>query len=82
MLADHYKTDLSIIYAIIGEHEKSLDLIEELISGPSNFYWTKIKYHWILNKIFKKDTRFKNIIAKDEERFRKEITYDLSIYLQ
>ena len=82
MLADHYKADLSIIYAIIGEHEKALDLIEELISGPSNYFWADIKYHWILNKIYKKDVRFNSIIAKDEERFRKEITYDLGIYLQ
>jgi len=80
MIADFFKTDLAIIYAIIGEHEKSLNIIEELLSGPSNYTWKEIKYDRILFNIFKDNLRFKNIVAKDEERFRKEVNYDQSIY--
>tara|TARA_B100000700_G_scaffold303034_1_gene374087 strand:+ start:107 stop:2131 length:2025 start_codon:yes stop_codon:yes gene_type:complete len=80
MIADFFKADLAIIYGIIGEYEKSLNIIEELLSGPSNYSWTDIKYDRILFNIFKDNSRFKSLVAKDEEHFRKEITFDRSIY--
>tara|TARA_Y100001968_G_scaffold326548_1_gene369801 strand:+ start:968 stop:2995 length:2028 start_codon:yes stop_codon:yes gene_type:complete len=80
MLADLFKADLAIIYAIIEEQEKSLDIIEELLSGPSNYSWMDVKYDKILFKIFKNNLRFQNIINKDEERFRIEATFDQDIY--
>ena len=80
MLADLFKADLAIIYAIIKEEEKSLDIIEELLSGPSNYSWMDVKYDKILFKIFKNNLRFQNIINKDEERFRIEATFDQDIY--
>ena len=80
MIADFFKADLAIIYAIIGEPEKSLDIIEELLSGPSNYSWTDIKYDRILFNIFKDNLRFNSIVSKDEERFKKDVTFDQSIF--
>ena len=82
MLADLYKADLAIIYAILGQHQESLDIIEELLSGPSNYSWANIKYDKILNNVFKNNLRFNNLISKDEARFRSEVTYDKSIYFK
>ena len=33
------------------------------------------------NKVYKNNPRFKSIVKKDEDRFRREATYDLSIYM-
>jgi TolB-like protein len=78
-----YDFDIQIakIYAIIGKHKIALDIIERLLIGPSTSKWWTIKYNSILNKIFKEDPRFKRIIKKDEEKFRREITIDINSYL-
>ena len=72
---------LADVYTVIGEHNKALDMIEKFLTGPSNFSWEDIKYHHVYNKVYKNNPRFKSIVKKDEDRFRKEATYDLSIYL-
>jgi len=82
MLADHFKADLAIIYAIIGQNKESLDIIQELLSGPSNYSWIDIKYDKILNNVFKNNLRFNKLISKDELRFRSEATYDQNIYFK
>ncbi len=82
MLSDHYKADLAVINAIIGEHQKSLDIIDELLSGNSNYFWADIKYHWVLNKIFRNNKRFNNIINKDKKMFLENINYNQNIYFQ
>jgi hypothetical protein len=82
MLSDHYKADLAIINAIIGEHKQSLDIIEELLSSHSNYFWADIKYHWVLNKIFNNNKRFNDIINKDKKIFLENITYNQKIYYQ
>ena len=82
MLADHFKADLAIIYAIIGQNKESLDIIQELLSGPSNYSWIDIKYDKILNNVFKNNSRFNKLISKDELRFRSEATYDQNIYFK
>ena len=69
------------VYATIGEHDKALNMIENFLSEPSNFNWKDIKYHMIYNKLYKNNPRFISIIKKDEDRFRRESTYDLSIYM-
>ena len=69
------------VYAILGKHKIALDIIERLLIGPSTSKWWMIKYSPTLNKIFKEDPRFKRIIKKDEEKFRREITIDISNYL-
>ena len=56
-------------------------MIEIFLSEPSNFNWKDIKYHMIYNKLYKNNPRFNNIVKKDEDRFRREATYDLGIYL-
>jgi len=72
---------LAEVYTFLGEDEKALDIFEDLLSKPSIFSWEDIKYHWVYHKAFKDNPRFKSIVKKDEVRFRKEATYDLSIYL-
>ena len=72
---------LAEVYTFIGEYEKALDFFEDLLSKPSTFSWEDIKYHWVYHKAFKDNPRFKSIVKKDEDRFRKEATYDLGIYL-
>ena len=82
MLSDHYIADRAIILAIVGEHDKSLDIFDELLSGPSNYFWAKLKYHYILHNIFKDNERFNSIVGKDEVRYRKNVKYDHSIYFE
>ena len=76
-----YEGFLCEVYATIGEHDKALNMIEIFLSEPSNFNWKDIKYHMIYNKLYKNNPRFNNIVKKDEDRFRREATYDLGIYL-
>ena len=82
-LADVYEINLATIYAIIGEHKIALDMIERLMVKPSNLNWWELKYTGThaLNKIFKDNPRYKRIIREDEEKFRREATFDISKYL-
>ena len=80
-LAGNFEGNLAQIYTIIGEHELALDMIEKFLSGPSNYDWTDIKYYDTYHKVFKNNPRFIKMVKQDEDRFRKEVTYDLSIYL-
>ena len=84
---DHYKvslfeSQLAEVYVVIGEDEKALDIIEDLLSKPSRSSWVSIKYHHVFDKMFRNNPRFKSIVKKDEDRFRREATYDTAIYLQ
>ena len=79
--ASFFEGLLAEVYTFIGEYEKALNIFEDLLSKPSTFSWEDIKYHWVYHKAFKDNPRFKSIVKKDEDRFRKEATYDLGIYL-
>ena len=84
---DHYKvslfeSQLAEVYVVMGENDKALDIIENLLSKPSRSSWVSIKYHHVFDKAFRNNPRFQNIVKKDEDRFRKEARYDQSIYLQ
>ena len=84
---DHYKvsvfeSQLAEVYVVMGENDKALDIIENLLSKPSRSSWVSIKYHHVFDKIFRNNPRFKSIVKKDEDRFRREATYDTAIYLQ
>ena len=81
MLASIFKGGLAEVYTVIGEHDMALDMIEIFLTESSSYNWNLIKYHHIFNKVFKNNPRFKSIVKKDEERFKKEATYDLGIYL-
>ena len=59
----------------------STNMIEFFLTESSSYNWNLIKYHHIFNKVFKNNPRFQSIVKKDEERFKKEATYDLGIYL-
>ena len=73
--------DLAQIYALTGEHTMALDIIEKHLAGPSTTNWWDIKYNNLFNKVLGNNSRFISIIKKDEDRFRRESTYDLSIYM-
>ena len=84
---DHYKvslfeSQLAEVYVVLGEFESALDIIEKLLSKPSRSSWTSVKYHHVFDKVFRNNPRFKSIVKKDEDRFRREATYDTAIYLQ
>jgi len=84
---DHYKvslfeSQLAEVYVVLGENDKALDIIENLLSKPSRSSWVSIKYHHVFDKIFRNNPRFKSIVKKDEDRFRREATYDTAIYFQ
>ena len=79
--SDKYEMDLANIYALIGEHTMALDIIEKQLVGPSVTNWWDIKYNNLFNKVLGNNSRFISIIKKDEDRFRRESTYDLSIYM-
>ena len=80
-VSDYYEYTLAAVYALIGEYDKSLDIIENLLSEPSNFTWYDIKYDPGARKVYRNNTRFNTMIQKDEDRFKREATYDLGIYL-
>ena len=69
-----------MIYAITGEHKVALDMLEKLMSEPSNINWWDLKYHYYPS-IFDDNPRLNKIIKDDEERCRREITIDISNYL-
>ena len=71
------------MYAITGEHKIALDMIERLMVELSHLNWWNLKYigTHALNKIFKDNPRYKRIIREDEEKFRREATFDISKYL-
>ena len=79
--ADEYEINLAIIYAITGEHKIALDMLGKLMSEPSNINWWDLKYSDIYNKIFDNNPRLNKMIKEDEEKFRREITIDISNYL-
>ena len=79
--ADEYEINLAMIYAITGEHKIALDMLEKLMSEPSNINWWNLKYSVIYNKIFDNNPRLNKMIKEDEEKFRREITIDINSYL-
>ena len=79
--SDQYEMTLASVYALIGEHTKALDIIEKQLVGPSGTNWWDIKYNNLFNKVFGNNPRFISIIKKDEDRFRRESTYDLNIFM-
>ena len=79
--ADDYEINLAMIYAITGEHKIALDMLEKLMSEPSNINWWDLKYSDIYNKIFDNNPRLNKMIKEDEEKFRREITIDINSYL-
>ena len=79
--SDAYEYSLGAVYALIGEYDKSLDIMENLLSEPSNYNWYDLKYDPGARKIFKNNARFNTMIQKDEDRFKREATYDLGFYL-
>ena len=80
--SDQYEMTLESVYALIGEHTKALDIIEKQLVGPSGTNWWDIKYNNLFNKVFGNNPRFISIIKKDEDRFQRESTYDLNIFMQ
>ena len=79
--SDHFEFNLAAIYSLIGEYDKALDIFNKLLSEPSNYKWHDIKYDPLLRKIYKNNTRLNTMIQKDEDRFRKEATYNISVVL-
>ena len=79
--SDHFEFNLAAIYSLIGEYDKALDIFNKLLSEPSNYKWYDIKYDPLLRKIYKNNTRLNTMIQKDEDRFRKEATYNISVFL-
>ena len=77
--ADAYEINLAMIYAITGEHKIALDMLEKLMSEPSNINWWDLKYYY--SKFFDNNPRLNKMIKDDEERFRRETTIDISNYL-
>ena len=51
------------------------------MSEPSNINWWDLKYSVIYNKISDNNPRLNKMIKEDEEKFRREITIDISNYL-
>ena len=66
---DHYKvslfeSQLAEVYVVLGENDKALDIIEDLLSKPSRFSWIDIKYHQVFDKAFRNNPRFQNIVKR------------------
>ena len=56
-------------------------MLERLLTNPSSVNWIDVKHDVILDNIYKDNPRFKKMIKKDEDRFKREAIYDLSIYM-
>ena len=57
------------------------DIIEKQLVGPSSTNWWDIKYNNLFNKVFGNNPRLISMIKKDEDKFRRESTYDLNIFM-
>ena len=79
--SDKYEMDLAHIYSLTGEYTMALDIIEKHLEGPSTTNWWDIKYKNLFNKVLGNNPRFIKMIKEDEEKFRREITIDISNYL-
>ena len=80
-VAAESEINLAKIYAITGEHKIALDMFEKLMSEPSNINCWDLKYNIIYPSIFDDNPRLNKMIKEDEEKFRREITIDISNYL-
>ena len=61
--SDEYEINLAYIYAITGEHKIALDMIDKLMSKPSNINWWDLKYSYFsFNIIFDNNPRFIKMI--------------------
>ena len=79
-IANFNEIGLAKIYCVLGEHEKALNIIEKLFNEPSHLNWMD-KYDPLFKKSYNNNPRFNRIVKIDEDRFRREATYDLNIYL-
>ena len=77
--------EIAFIYWLMDEkdkaYKKALDIIEKQLVGPSGTNWWDIKYNNLFNKVFGNNSRFISMIKKDEDKFRRESTYDLNIFM-
>ena len=79
-ISDWYEMDLARVYSIVGQYDMALNIIERLFNKPSHMNWM-VKDDIIFDIFLGDNSRWKELIRIDEEKFHKEAKYDINSYI-
>ena len=73
--SQNYQYRLAISYAVFGYEQEALIILEELMNGPSEYNWKRVKYDPLLNKLLGQNRKLEQLIDKDEKKYRSQAKY-------
>ena len=79
-ISDWFEIDLARVYSIVGQYDMALEIIEKLFNKPSHMNWM-VKDDIIFDIFLGDNSRWKELIRIDEEKFHKEAKYDINSYI-